>query len=89
MKLINTDKIINRIDAATEDEGGNIKVFSANDLKKLLNNEPIAYDVDKVVVQLENERKFWEIAYDRNLGKEKARSYEHAIDIVKAGGVDG
>ena len=46
MKLINTDKIINRIDAATEDEGGNIKVFSANDLKKLLNNEPIAYDVD-------------------------------------------
>lgn len=89
MKLINTDKIINRIDAATEDEGGNIKVFSANDLKKLLNNEPIAYDVDKVVVQLGNERKFWENAYDRNLGKEKARSYEHAIDIVKAGGVDG
>jgi len=89
MKLINTDKIINRIDAATEDEGGNIKVFSANDIKKLLNNEPIAYDVDKVVVQLENERKFWENAYDRNLGKEKARSYEHAIDIVKAGGVDG
>ena len=89
MKLINTDKIINRIDAATEDEGGNIKVFSGNDLKKLLNNEPIAYDVDKVVVQLENERKFWENAYDRNLGKEKARSYEHAIDIVKAGGVDG
>ncbi len=89
MKLINTDKIINRIDGATEDEGGNIKVFSANDLKKLLNNEPIAYDVDKVVVQLENERKFWENAYDRNLGKEKARSYEHAIDIVKAGGVDG
>ena len=89
MKLINTDKIINRIDAATEDEGGNIKVFSANGLKKLLNNEPIAYDVDKVVVQLENERKFWENAYDRNLGKEKARSYEHAIDIVKAGGVDG
>lgn len=89
MKLINTDKIINRIDAATEDEGGNIKVFSANDLKKLLNNEPIAYDVDKVVVQLENERKFWENTYDRNLGKEKARSYEHAIDIVKAGGVDG
>ena len=48
---------------------------------------PIAYDVDKVVEQLENERKFWENAYDSNLGKEKARSYEHAIEIVKAGGI--
>lgn len=48
-----------------------------------------ANDVDKVVEQLENERKFWENAYDSNLGKEKARSYEHAIEIVKGGGVDG
>ena len=43
---------------------------------------------DKVVEQLENERKFWDHAYDRDLGKEKARSYEHAIEIVKGGGVD-
>ena len=49
---------------------------------------PTAYDPDKVVQQLENERKFWENAYDSNLGKEKARSYEHAIEIVKGGGVD-
>lgn len=49
--------------------------------------QPTAYDVDKVVEQLENERKFWENAYDSNLGKEKARSYEHAIEIVKAGGI--
>ena len=47
-----------------------------------------ANDVDKVVEQLENERKFWENAYDSNLGKEKARSYEHAIEIVKGGGID-
>lgn len=46
------------------------------------------YDVDAVVEQLENERKFWENAYDGNLGKEKARSYGHAIEIVKGGGVD-
>ena len=49
---------------------------------------PTAYDPDKVVEQLENERKFWENAYDSNLGKEKARSYEHAIEIVKGGGAD-
>lgn len=54
-----------------------------------VNDEPTAYDPDKIVEQLENERKFWENAYNRNLGKEKARSYEHAIEIVKGGGVDG
>lgn len=53
------------------------------------NAQPTAYDQDKIVEQLENERKFWENAYNRNLGKEKARSYEHAIEIVKGGGADG
>ena len=53
------------------------------------NAQPTAYDQDKIVEQLENERKCWENAYNRNLGKEKARSYEHAIEIVKGGGADG
>ena len=55
---------------------------------RIINEQPTAYDPDKIVEQLENERKFWENAYNRNLGKEKARSYEHAIEIVKGGGVD-
>ena len=50
----------------------------------VIDAQPTAYDPDKVVEQLENERKFWENAYDSNLGKEKARSYEHAIEIVKS-----
>ena len=41
------------------------------------------------VEQLENERKFLEHAYDKDLGKEKARSYAHAIEIVEGRGVDG
>ena len=65
----------------------------AKDLLKSVQNvidtEPTADDTDKVVEQLENERKFWENAYDSNFGKEKARSYEHAIEIVKGGGIDG
>lgn len=58
-------------------------------LAQKIDEIPTAYDPDKVVEQLENERKFWENAYDSNLGKEKARSYEHAIEIVKGGGVNG
>ena len=57
-------------------------------IQDTFNAEPTAYDQDKIVEQLENERKFWENAYNRNLGKEKARSYEHAIEIVKGGGVE-
>lgn len=57
-------------------------------LAQKIDEQTTAYDVDKVVEQLENERKFWENAYDSNLGKEKARSYEHAIEIVKGGGID-
>ena len=49
---------------------------------------PTAFDPDRVVEQLENEQKFWEHAYDRDIGKEKARSYAHAIEIVKGGGMD-
>ena len=54
-------------------------------IASVIDKQPTAYDPDKVVEQLENERKFWENAYDSNLGKEKARSYEHAIEIVKGG----
>lgn len=60
---------------------------STLDWLNLINRQPTAYDPDKIVEQLENERKFWENVYNRNLGKEKARSYEHAIEIVKGGGV--
>ena len=58
-------------------------------LAQKIDQQPTAYDTDKVVEQLENERKFLENAYNRNLGKEKARSYEHAIEIVKGGGING
>ena len=59
------------------------------EIADMIEDAPTAYDLDKVVEQLENERKFWENAYDSDLGKEKARSYAHAIEIVKGGGVDG
>ena len=67
---------------------GNYEQETAEMMEKAFEKSRL-YDQDKVVKQLENERKFWENAYDSNLGKEKARSYEHAIQIVKGGGVDG
>ena len=46
--------------------------------------------MDKVLEQLKNEKEFWNDAtYNKEIGKQKARSYEHAIEIVKGGGIDG
>lgn len=81
-KLIDAGKILDRLSGMLK----NMNDYDA--VRKVINDMPTAYDVDKVVEQLENERKFWENAYDSNLGKEKARSYAHAIEIVKGGGVD-
>lgn len=93
LNLIDADELEGHIKIlGIWDEVENKDVFT-NDIKdailKLIDAQPTAYDPDKVVEQLENERKFWENAYDSNLGKEKARSYEHAIEIVKGCGIDG
>lgn len=82
MKLIDAGKLMQDIRNTITEQSSII------DWLNLINRQSTAYDVDAVVKQLENERKFWENAYDSNLGKEKARSYEHAIEIVKGGGVD-
>lgn len=87
----NTDRFADFFQRCIADMGtccGNFELETAVMMEKAF-AESRLYDPDKVVEQLENERKFWENAYDSNLGKEKARSYEHAIQIVKGGGVDG
>lgn len=86
MGLIDADALKKDLKSVTLSNG---TLVNTNAVLYLLEEYPTAYDVDKIVEQLENERKFWENAYNRNLGKEKARSYEHAIEIVKGGGADG
>ena len=81
-RLIDAGKILDEL-------SGMLKIMDDYDaVKKVINDMPTAYDVDAVVEQLENEQKFWENAYDRDIGKEKARSYAHAIEIVRGGGVN-
>lgn len=79
-RLINADNL--------QFNGRNYNKSQMKAILDFIDSQPTAYDPDKVVEQLENERKFWEHAYDKDLGKEKARSYAHAIEIVEGGGVD-
>ncbi len=86
MRLIDADTLIKDLSYLYTKNHIPVDMRARETLSTVM-EQPTAYDVDKVVEQLENERKFWENAYDSNLGKEKARSYEHAIEIVKAGGI--
>lgn len=103
MRLIDADKIIGMIETTIKDEGGNIKVFSCNDVIKIINTEPTAFDGDKVVEQLEERTEYLRNCkkYGNQTKEEKKRScdtmmmYEVAelvedlIDIVKGGLIDG
>lgn len=90
-RLIDEDELVEEIKSLKIVlDGKDIFPTAAKDtVLRIISEQPTAYDPDKVMEQLENERKFWEHAYDKDLGKEKARSYAHAIEIVEGGGVDG
>lgn len=72
--------------------------FNVKDIKQTIRNTPTAYDVDKVVEQLKQqaeqyrmrgfdiEQKGFSNIADKYYGKQC--SYEHAIEIVKSGGVE-
>lgn len=64
----------------------------AFDWINLINRQPTAYDVDKVVEQLKSESARWQDSGDAyNDEKEKgvAIGFRKAIEIVKGGGIDG
>ena len=63
----------------------------AFDWINLINRQPTAYDVDKVVEQLKSESARWQDSGDAyNDEKEKgvAIGFRKVIEIVKGGGVD-
>ena len=83
-RLIDAGLVLDNLSGRLE----SMKYYDA--VKDAINNMPTAYDVDKVVEQLEeygNE----EMDYYRNTPYEKCieECVHKAIDIVKGGGVDG
>ena len=63
-----------------------------NQIFRYIDEQPAAYDVAKVVEQLESESARWQDSGDAyNDEKEKgvAIGFRKAIEVVKGGGVDG
>ena len=61
--------------------------MTADSVLKLIENQPTAYDVDKVVKQLEK------VAFERyendGMGGERVVNLDDVIEILRGGGVDG
>lgn len=91
MKLIDADKLIEDIKEIDMQY-----MYSPKGFINVVNSQPTAFDVDKVVEQLEGQRKEYEESadsltcdYDRVCYyRGKMRAYEYSKEIVKAGGID-
>lgn len=89
MRLIDADKLMGELHESLKGDCDLRKDYEFMGIDEFIENQPTAYDVDKVLEQLENEKKFWNDAtYNKEIGKQKARSYAYAIEIVKGGGID-
>ena len=88
MRLIDADKLIEELTIKAVSKDAHI-ISIANAVVNLVNNQPIAYSVEKVVEKLE------EIRAKKTCNKEKCDTKEicricvvdDAIEIVKNGGV--
>lgn len=84
MRLIDAGLVLNNLSGRLE----SMKDYDA--VKDVINNMPTAYDVDKVVSQLEE----WTFNADVNIGDGTMMNHnlivsKNAIEIVKGGGVNG
>lgn len=95
MKLIDADALIEFIDAGHLRHQGEL-AFSEVDVVNMLNHAPTAYDVGKVVKELEDlkMRYFLTLANTGDADKDcaylnTANAIDKAIEIVKRGGRNG
>ena len=91
MKLIDADALKKDLKSVTLSNG---TLVNTNAVLYLLEEYPTAYDIDKVVEELEENASRYTKKYATPYGNNgyrdtKAISIHKAIEIVKRGGVDG
>ena len=91
MRLIDTDALKKDLKSVTLSNG---TLVNTNAVLYLLEEYPTAYDIDKVVEELEENASRYTKKYATPYGNNgyrdtKAISIHKAIEIVKRGGVDG
>ena len=92
MRLIDADVLIDRLNERKNREQGIRNIVDILGVKSFIEEQPTAYDIDKVVEELEKNAsrytKKYITPYGNNGYKDtKAISVHKAIEIVKQGGV--
>lgn len=82
MRLIDADKLLNKIDAYMC--GSQDVMF----VKELIKEQPTAFNVDKVVEQLEELKEWEDVDGKAYYTMSEKQVINKAIKIVKAGGID-
>ena len=101
MRLIDVEKLLNdmknELEKAVNDENMDkddymVIMTSAIALKDFVNRQPTAFDVEKVVSELEKSHFHTESTFDDdgccNDDSEEVVNLNEAIEIIKAGGID-
>ena len=96
-RLIDADKLIEELKIKTVSKDAHI-IYIANAVVNLVNSQPTAFDTEKVVEQLESEKRYgskYDSYYEENLYRGEMfendvnnKTIDKAIDIVKKGGVE-
>lgn len=104
MGLIDADVLKNHIKAVIQKQNGkNIDLVPVGELMVFIDNEPTAYDSDKVVKRFEERTAFLNdcTKYGNNTAEQQDESYgtmmmyevkdlvDDLLEIVKGGGTDG
>ncbi len=98
MRLIDADKLIEVLHESLEGDCDLREDYEFMGIDEFIKNQPTAYDVDKVVEQLENKVKEYDERIEKRKGAtffdeterikqfdERARGVEIAIEIVRGG----
>lgn len=88
MRLIDADDLQTRLYKLMEQGELSFEVFA--EVTGVLDEQPIAYDVDKVVEKVEKKaedsRKYWN-EFDDEGAFGEMNAYSNAVKIIKSGGV--
>ena len=81
MRLIDADKLMGELHESLKGDCDLRKDYEFMGIDEFIENQPTAYDVDKVVEEIES-------CFNATEGKGRRLAYHRAIVIVKGGGID-
>ena len=87
-RLIDADKVVEHLEKVKKESASLVDMAHILGFQSVIDIQPTAYDLDKVVKQLEKAVNDIPLQYEYNYDKGVIDGISKAIEIVKAGGVD-